>query len=86
MAHGAMLWGAALYNNGSINLKNSPYGEAYDPDGTPVALFDRGATGEALAKDGNLSFLYPLPRWEVTQPGNLLRVVRGEKVGTLVKG
>src|SRR5437667_1036297 len=29
MNHGAMLWGAALYNNGSFPLKNYRFGQAY---------------------------------------------------------
>ena len=38
MTHGAMLWGAALYNNGSYPLKNPQFGESYGPDGTPQRL------------------------------------------------
>ena len=30
MSHGAMLWQAALYNNGAINRKTAIYGESYD--------------------------------------------------------
>ena len=48
MAHGSMLWGAALYNNGVVPFKNPRFGEAYGPDGTSLRLksarefFDRG--------------------------------------------
>ena len=35
MTHGAMLWGAALYNNGAYPLKNPHFGEAYDVNGKP---------------------------------------------------
>jgi hypothetical protein len=35
MAHGAQLWGAALYNNGSIPNKIPRYGESYSPFGIP---------------------------------------------------
>src|SRR6185503_770041 len=38
MATGAMLWGAALYNNGSFPLKNYRFGESYAADGTPQRL------------------------------------------------
>src|SRR6202011_5679939 len=38
MTHGAMLWGAALYNNGSFPQKNPLFGESYSPDGTPQRL------------------------------------------------
>ncbi len=35
MRHGAMLWGAALYNNGSFPKKNYQFGQAYGADGVP---------------------------------------------------
>lgn len=41
MAHGAMLWGAALYNNGSFPIKDARFGESYDAEGNPQALFQR---------------------------------------------
>src|SRR5207244_4928549 len=34
MTHGAMLWGAALYNNGAFPLKDPHFGESYAPDGS----------------------------------------------------
>jgi len=71
MAHGAMLWGAALYNNGAVPFKNARFGEAYAPDGTPLRL---RTTGEVDPSKGQLPFLDPLPRFEVGQPSNILRV------------
>ena len=38
MTTGAMLWGAALYNNGSFPLKNYRFGESYGADGKPQRL------------------------------------------------
>ena len=38
MNHGAMLWGAALYNNGAFYLKNYRFGQAYAADGSPLKL------------------------------------------------
>jgi hypothetical protein len=75
MAHGAMLWEAALYNNGSINRKNAVYGEAYAVDGatTRISATSR-PSAEQTKLNGWLRNLWPLPRWEVTQPGNILRV------------
>ncbi len=35
MAHGAMLWGAALYNNGSVPFKGPRFGEFYTSGGEP---------------------------------------------------
>ena len=75
MTHGAMLWGAALYNNGSVPWKNPRYGESYAPDGTPQRLQSYPApTPEETRTKGVLPYLEPLPRWEVMQPGNVLRV------------
>ncbi len=75
MAHGSMLWGAALYNNGSFHIKDAAFGESFNVDGKPQALFQSPApTREQKAFKGFLSVLYPLPRWELSQPGNVLRV------------
>ena len=38
MNHGAMLWGAALYNNGASPFKDYRYGQAYGLDGAPLRL------------------------------------------------
>lgn len=75
MTHGAMLWGAALYNNGSVPFKDPRYGESYTADGAPRRLqtIPPPTPRETLLK-GILPYLDPLPRWEVTQPGNILRV------------
>lgn len=81
MTHGAMLWGAALYNNGSFPLKDARFGESYSESGGPQTLIQ---TPEPTAEDqrtkGLLAFLDPIPRWEISQPGNVLRVFeRGGK-------
>jgi hypothetical protein len=84
MTHGGMLWGAALYNNGAYPYKNSRFGESYGKDGVPQEIYTNPApTAEEIAKKGILPFLTPLPRWAVTQPGNVLRVFErgGEKKG-----
>jgi hypothetical protein len=74
MTTGAMLWGAALYNNGSFPLKNYRFGESYSPDGTPQRLQTvPQPTPEETHKKGVLPFLDPLPRWEISQMGNILR-------------
>ncbi|PYT01706.1 MAG: hypothetical protein DMF63_02345 [Acidobacteria bacterium] len=81
MAHGGMLWGAALYNNGSFPIKDARFGESYNEDGNPQALIQvPEPTREQQAFKGYLPFLNPLMRWEVSQPGNTLRVFeRGGK-------
>ena len=74
MTHGAMLWGAALYNNGAVPFKDPRYGESYAADGTPQRLQTWPApTAEETRTKGVLPFLDPLPRWEISQPGNVLR-------------
>lgn len=84
MTHGAMLWGAALYNNGSVPFKTPRYGESYAPDGTPQRLQTwPPPTAETMRTKGVLPYLDPIPRWELTQPGNVLRVFErgGRKKG-----
>jgi hypothetical protein len=82
MRHGAMLWGAALYNNGGFPLKDARFGESYaDETGAPERLIQQGdITPEQMTLRGILPYLDPLPRWEISQPGNILRVFeRGGK-------
>jgi len=81
MAHGAMLWGAALYNNGGFPIKDTNFGESYSENGAPQSLIQVPQPTVAQKKlKGILSFLDPLPRWEIAQPGNVLRVFeRGGK-------
>ncbi len=82
MTHGAMLWGAALYNNGAFPLKNPHFGESYDANGEPQRLRTfPPPTPEETRTKGVLPYLDPLQRWEISQPGNVLRVFErgGEK-------
>jgi hypothetical protein len=75
MTHGGMLWSAALYNNGAFPYKNAQFGEFYRADGTPArAEAYPGVTEEQTRLQGVLPFLQPLFRWELSQPGNLLRI------------
>jgi hypothetical protein len=75
MTHGAMLWNAALYNNGSVPFKTPRFGEAYDADGRPARLNpEHPPTAEQMQRKGVLPYLEPLQRWEISQPGNVLRV------------
>ena len=75
MSHGAMLWSAALYNNSSFPLKDPHFGESYSRDGLPqtIKTFPPPTPEETKFK-GILPYLEPLERWEVSQPGNVLRV------------
>ncbi|HZL79675.1 MAG TPA: hypothetical protein VFC17_12635 [Candidatus Limnocylindrales bacterium] len=75
MRHGAMLWGAALYNNGAYPAKNYRFGQAYGLDGSPLRLNSPVPVTPAMTdRWGILPFIDPLPRFEISQPSNLLRI------------
>ena len=81
MTTGCMLWGAALYNNGSVPFKRARFGEAYSMTGVPLRLQTVPPPSEWEMKHrGVVPFLDPLPRFEISQPGNILRIFeRGGK-------
>jgi hypothetical protein len=82
MNHGAMLWGAALYNNGGVPYKNYRFGQAYGADGVPLRLVNyTPVTPNDTKVHGILPFLDPLPRFNLSNPGNVLRIFEkgGEK-------
>src|SRR4029079_17893104 len=71
----AMLWGAALYNNGAFPLKTYQFGEFYTRDGQPgKAVGQPAASQRETSRGGLLPFLQPLFRWEISQPSNVLRI------------
>lgn len=75
MTHGCMLWGAALYNNGAVPGKHARYGESYSMFGTPQRLQTvPPPTQYEIEKKGVLPFLDPLPRFQISQPANVLRI------------
>src|SRR3984957_11760599 len=75
MTHTGLLWGAALYNNGVYPTKNTHFGESYDRDGQPQSIKSSPPpTPEETRAKGVLPELDPLLRWEISQPGNVLRV------------
>jgi hypothetical protein len=75
MSHGAMLWEAALYNNGSNASKTAIFGEGYAPDGSPAVVRPvHPPTTRQAEQNGMLVGLWPILRWEISQPGNILRV------------
>ena len=86
MTHSGILWGAALYNNGGIPYKDARFGESYDRNGIPQALKTiPPPTPEETRTKGVIPELTPLYRWEISQPGNILRVFErgGGKKGEL---
>src|SRR5260370_10781572 len=65
-----------------MRFKNTRFGESYDRNGKPQALKTIPApTPEETRAKGVLPELTPLYRWEISQPGNVLRVFErgGEK-------
>ena len=75
MAHGAMLWNAAAYNNGAIPFKNPLFGQGYGEDGVPLVLkapFE--PTAEETRLHGWLPMILPLPKFNLGQPGNIFRI------------
>ncbi|HYR23386.1 MAG TPA: hypothetical protein VEP30_10760 [Chthoniobacterales bacterium] len=75
MNHGAMLWGAALYNNGAYPQKNYRFGQGYAADGSPLKLINyTPVTAEDTREHGILPFIEPLPRFNLSNPGNILRI------------
>jgi hypothetical protein len=81
MTHGAQLWGAALYNNGSYPFKLPRFGESYSMNGVPQRLVNKPPPGLTERARGVLDYLDPLPRWEITQMGNILRAFeRGGRI------
>jgi hypothetical protein len=75
MTHGAMLWSAALYNNGSVPTKNPLFGESYSMNGAPQRIQTvPPPTADEMVYKGVVPYLDPLPRFEISQPGNVLRI------------
>jgi hypothetical protein len=75
MNHGGMLWNAAAYNNGAINIKDAVVGQAYGADGVALALKNPfEPTAEETKTLGIVPSLSPLPRFNITQPGNIFRI------------
>ncbi len=86
MRHGAMLWGAAAYNNGAYPAKDSIFGQAYGANGVPLALKSPiKVTPEMQRTMGIVQEIFPLPRFNVAQPGNIFRIFEkgGTKLGEL---
>jgi hypothetical protein len=80
MTHGCMLWGAALYNNGAVPYKVPRHGEFYSMTGVPLRAQTVPPPSDFEMKRGVIPFLDPLPRYEIAQPGNVLRIFeRGGK-------
>jgi len=74
MATNAMVHNAVFYNNGAIASKIPIYGEGFDAQSHPTALFpDPAPSAEAQAR-GALTQLHPHPVFDVTKITDPLRV------------
>ena len=70
MSTGCMLWGAALYNNGTVPIKRAALGEAYGMNGGTAAAQDVPAADRGGdEKKGVVPYLDPLPRFEMSPAG-----------------
>ncbi|HEY1191286.1 MAG TPA: hypothetical protein VGE74_26870 [Gemmata sp.] len=74
MSTGCMLWGAAAYNNGTLPVKRAIVGEAYGMNGAPLMLKTYPPPTDEEQRRGVVAQLVPLPRFEMSQPGNVLRI------------
>jgi len=73
MTTSSVFWTAAGYANGIISRKQAILGESYSREGNPQSLKPiTPPTPEQIAK-GALPQLVPLPKWEITQPGEYFR-------------
>jgi hypothetical protein len=74
MVNSAQVYGTALYNNASIPFKDAMFVENYTPRGEPQILRTIPPPSEEETRTkGVLPTLYPLPRFEIGQPGNIFR-------------
>jgi hypothetical protein len=73
MTTSAIFWAAAPYANGILGSKRSLLGESYGRDGKPQSLRPIAPPTPKQLANGALPQLFPLPRWEVTQPGEYFR-------------
>lgn len=73
MTTSAIFWAAAAYANGILGNKAAVLGESYGRDGGGQAIVPSEPPSPADRARGALPVLFPLPRWEVTQPGEYFR-------------
>lgn len=96
MTNSAPFWGMAAYANGIAPFKRTVFGESYSPEGLPQQTNNliptedgglRAPTEQELFDNAWAQQLWPLPRFESTQPGNIFRVFeKGSRLGTVPLG
>jgi hypothetical protein len=73
MATASVFWAAAAYANGILGFKYPILGENYTRDGEPGMIKETEPLTAEQIRKGARPFLLPLPRWELTQPGEYFR-------------
>jgi outer membrane protein OmpA-like peptidoglycan-associated protein len=74
MSTNAMAHNAVFYNNGSIDSKIPIYGEGFDANGHPAAMFSNPPPTREAQDRGALIQLHPHPNFDVTKIKDPLRV------------
>jgi hypothetical protein len=75
MNNSAQVYSTALYNNASVPFKDAMFAENYTPRGEAQIIRTNPApTAEETRTKGILPYLWPFPRFEAGQPGNIFRV------------
>lgn len=73
MTTSSIFWGAAAYANGILGQKATFLGESYSRGGRPGKIQPAAPLTPEQTARGGLPLLFPLPRWEITQPGEYFR-------------
>ena len=74
MVGSAQVYSTALYNNATVPFKDAIFAEQYSPFGEPQAIRTLPPpTAEETRTKGVLPILFPLPRFEIGQPGMIFR-------------
>src|SRR5262245_14282138 len=75
MTNSAQVYSTELYNNASVPFKDAMIVENYTPRGEAQIIHTNPPpTAEETRTKGVLPTLWPFPRFEVGQPGNIFRV------------
>jgi hypothetical protein len=73
MTTSSVFWSAVSYANGLVSQKKAFLGESYDREGNPQALEPLAVSSDEQKARGALGKIFPLPRWEIMQPGEIFR-------------
>ncbi|HVT19422.1 MAG TPA: hypothetical protein VHQ90_24995 [Thermoanaerobaculia bacterium] len=73
MTTSSIFWGAAAYANGILGSKVSVLGESYSRAGKAQTIRPATPPTAEQLERGALPSVAPLPRWEITQPGEYFR-------------